>query len=94
MGLNPFEGRADLFFHFVEKSGLEGFTKKGIVKMFHNAPKAVVGEPAFGNQAMNVRIPFKRASESMKNTDKAGNKVFGLVYLEKHTKNDTADGTE
>ena len=36
-------------FHFIEESSLKGFTQKVIVKMFDNAPKAIIREVAFGN---------------------------------------------
>ena len=54
-------------------------------------PNPIVGEAAFRNETMNMRIPFERTAKSMKNADKTGNKVFGLVEIMKHTKNDTAD---
>ena len=33
-------------------------------------------ETAFCNQAMDVRIPLKRTTEGVENTNKSGNKVF------------------
>lgn len=83
-----------MFFHFVQKSGLERLAKKGIVEMFYNTPKAIIRETTFRNEAMNVGIPFKGTTESMKNTDKAGYKVLGFVYLIKHTKYNAADSIE
>ena len=70
------EGRANTFFHFVKKCGLERFAEKGVVEMLYDTPKAIIGEAAFRNQAVNMRIPFKGTAESMKNTDKTGYKVF------------------
>ena len=40
---------------------------------------------------MNVRVPFERTAEGMKNTDKTRDKVFGIVEVMKHTKDNTAD---
>lgn len=62
--------------------------------MFDSAPEVVIGESAFGDQAMNVGIPFKRTTESVKNADKAGNKVFRLVHLMEHAKDNAADSPE
>ena len=83
-----------MFFHFVQKSGLERLAKKGIVEMLNDTPKPIVREPPFRNKAMNVRIPFKRAAKGVENTDKAWDKVFRLVHLVKHTKYNTADSVK
>lgn len=83
-----------MFFHFVEKSGLERLTKKGVVEMVNDTPKPIVRESPFRNKAMNVRIPFKRAAKGVENTDKARDKVFRFVYLVKHTKYNTADSVK
>ena len=54
-------------------------------------PKAVVREAAFREKAVDMRIPFKRSSEGMEDTDKAGDKVFGFIEGEKHTEDNAAD---
>ena len=59
--------------------------------MFDNPPEAVIREPAFRNEAVNMRIPLEWASKGMKDTDKAGNKVFRFVEVMEHTQNNTAD---
>jgi hypothetical protein len=41
---------------------------------------------------MDVRIPFKRSTKGMKNTDKTRNKVFGFVEFVEHFKKDTTNG--
>ena len=49
------------------------------------APKNVIAVAAFGNQTVNVRIPFKIPAKSMKNHDVAGSEVFGLIHFKEHT---------
>ena len=60
----------------MKKSSLERLAEKGVVEMLYDTPKAIIREAAFRNQAVNMGIPFKGTAESMKNTDKAGYKVF------------------
>ena len=60
----------------MKKSSLERLAEKGVVEMLYDTPKAIIREAAFRNQAVNMGIPFKRPAESMKDTDKAGYKVF------------------
>ena len=65
-----------MFFHFVQKSGLERLAKKGIVEMLNNTLKSIVREPTFRNKAMNMGIPFKGTAKGVENTDKARDEVF------------------
>ena len=44
----------------------------------------------FGNQAVNVRIPFEIPAKSMKNHDITGSEVFGFVHFKEHVGNNTA----
>ena len=60
-----FERRTNTPLQFIEKSGLKSFAKIGIVKVFNNSPKAVIGEATFCKETMDVRIPFKRSAEGM-----------------------------
>ena len=39
-------------------------------------------------------IPFKRATESVKHTNKTRNKVLRLIYLIKHVKDDALNSTK
>jgi hypothetical protein len=41
-----------------------------------------------------MRIPFQRAAKSMKNADKARNKVFTFVHFVEHFKNNATDCLE
>lgn len=62
--------------------------------MFHNTPEAIIRESAFSDKTMDMRVPFQRATESVKNADKTGDKVFGLVDLVEHTEDNTSDGSK
>lgn len=53
--------------------------------MSDSPPDAIIRETALSNQIMNVKMP-----EGVKHADKAGDKVFGFVYIIKHTKDNTA----
>ena len=45
---------------------------------------AVIAVATFGNQAVNVRIPFEIPAKSMEDHDVAGSKFFGMVQVKKH----------
>lgn len=51
---------------------------------------AVIAVATFGNQAVNVRIPFEIPAKSMKNHDITGSEVFGFVHFKEHVGNNTA----
>lgn len=47
-------------------------------------PKAIIAVAAFGQDAVNMRIPFQIPAERMKDHDIAGSVIFGMVQVEKH----------
>ncbi len=55
------------------------------------APETIIGEGALSKETMDMRIPFERSAESMEDTDKAGDKVFGPVDLAEHPEDNAAD---
>lgn len=67
---------------------MKGFTEVRVIEVFNGAPEAVIGVSAFGKKAVDVRVPFKRASKGMKYADKAGDKIFRFVQGEKEFFND------
>lgn len=83
-GFGLFEGGADPFFHFIEKDSLESLAQICIIKMLYRAPEAFVRKAAFGNEAVDMRVPLQRASESMEDAEKARYKVLGHVDLIEH----------
>lgn len=93
-GFGFLEGWADTFFHLIKESSLESLAEELIRKMSDITPETVVGETAFGDQAVDMWIPFQGAPEGMEDADETGNKVFSLVHLRKHTKDNTADSLE
>lgn len=57
-GFNLFERRTNTGFHVVQQSGTESITEEGIVKMRDVAPETVITVTTFGNEAVDVRVPF------------------------------------
>ena len=76
MGFGFLERWTDPFFHLIKESGLKSLAEEPIMKMSDITPEPIVGETAFGDQAVDMRIPFQRTSESMEDADETGNKVF------------------
>lgn len=50
-----------------------------MIEVSDNAPETVIGVSAFRKEAVDVRVPLKRAAEDMEDAEKAGNKIFGFV---------------
>lgn len=78
-----FEGGTNPFFEFIQQDSLKRLTEVRIVEVFYIAPESVVRISAFGKKTVDVRVPFERTAESMKDTDKARDKIFGFVQGEK-----------
>lgn len=57
-GFNLFERRTNTGFHVVQQSGTESITEEGIVKMRDVAPETVITVTTFGNETVDVRVPF------------------------------------
>ena len=83
-GFGLFEGRANPFFHFMEKDSLESLAQVSIIEMFYRAPEAFVRKAALCDETVNMRIPFQWSSKGMEDTKKARYKVLGLVDLIEH----------
>lgn len=87
-----FEGRANTFFQFIQKSSQERFTEIGVVKMLNNSPETVIGEAAFGKKAMDMWIPFQRSAKSVQDADETRDKVSAFIQFMEHSENDAANG--
>jgi len=74
--LHLFERFSNAGFHTVKQSGTEGITQQSIVKMFDRTPNSEVAAAAFGNEDVNMRIPFEVSAESVENTDEARGEGF------------------
>ena len=64
-GFHLFKGGTGSGFHFIEQGGAEGIAEKSIVEMADIAPEAVVTVATFGNEAMDVWIPFQIPAKCM-----------------------------
>ena len=70
---------------------MKSITKLYIVEMFYRTPDSKSTGSTFRDETMNVWIPLKITSKSMKNADESRNKVLCFINLGKHTKNYTLD---
>lgn len=63
--------------------------------MFHSSPNGKVTGTALRDKSMDVmRIPFQITSESVKDTDDTGSKVFGFIHFIKHAKDNISNGVK
>ena len=53
-------------------------------------PLPQIAVTTFGNETVNVRIPFEIPAKSMKNHDITGSEAFGFVHFKEHVGNNTA----
>lgn len=89
-----FKRRPDPDFQFIEESGAESTAEIVIVKVPDMTPGAVITETAFGEEAVDMGIPFEIPAKSVEDHDISGSEIFGLIELEKHTGDDTGDRME
>lgn len=89
-----FERWSDSVFQFIEKSRTESVTQIVVVKVSDMAPETIIAETAFGEKAVDVRIPFEVTAKSVEDHDIAGRKIFGMVQIEKQAGYDTGDRME
>ena len=82
---------AEFILETIKQSGTEGFAQESIVEVFDAFPRRDTTDSDFGNENVNMRIPLKAAPKGMKDTDKAGSKMFSLIEFAEHAKNDVAD---
>ena len=82
-GLYFFKRGSDLSLHFIEKRGTESVTEESIIKIFYIAPETVIAVTAFGNETVDVRVPFEVPAEGMEDHDKAWSEVHGFIMLKK-----------
>ena len=75
-----------------KKNLTKSITKKVVVKVFDRPPRSDVASTTFGDEGMDMRIPFQVATESMKDADKSRSKVFSFIHLGKHAKDNVSDG--
>lgn len=64
-GLDRFKGGPEAHFHFIKKSGTESIAEEVVIKMFDITPKAVIAVAAFGNETVDMRVPFEVSAKGM-----------------------------
>lgn len=64
-GLDRFKGGSEAHFHFIKKSGTESIAEEVVIKMFDITPKAVIAVAAFGNETVDMRVPFEVSAKGM-----------------------------
>lgn len=62
--------------------------------MFCNLPETIIGKAAFGNETVDMRIPFQGSAESVQDADEAGDKISAFIHLVEKPEDDTADSLE
>lgn len=60
--------------------------------MFKRAPSPGAANAAFGNETVDMWIPFEVTAKGMQDTDKAGSKTFRFVGGLEHSEDNTAYG--
>ena len=93
-GLNLFERRAGPGFHFTQQCGAESIAEVGIVEVIDIAPETVTAVAAFGNQAVDMGVPFQIPAKGVEDHDETGSKVHGLILFKKHTGDNAVYGME
>lgn len=88
-GFHFFKRRTYFLFQKVKQSSAKRIAKQSVVEMSHGTPKTTDTDTTFREKTMDVGIPFEITTESMKNADKAGSKIFSFINLVEHVKNDT-----
>lgn len=64
-GFHFLKRRPDFVSHFIQQGSAESVTQESIVKIFYPPPETVITEAAFGNEAVNVRVPLEIAAKGM-----------------------------
>ena len=47
-----------MFFHRIQECGTERIAEQGIVKMIDGTPNGMIAGAAFGEEYMDMRVPF------------------------------------
>lgn len=92
--LDRFKRGTNLRFHCIKQGCTKGISEISVIEMCYPAPYRKISGGAFRKKTVNMRIPLQITPESMKNTDKTGSKIFGLVHFEKQAGYDTVNSRE
>ena len=69
------------FSELLKKNLAKSKAHKRIIEMLKRFPNGMVASTTFRNKSVNVRIPFKISTESMKNKDETRSKRFRLIFF-------------
>lgn len=83
-GFYFFKRGTDPVFQLVKQDSTEGVAEIGIVEMPDVAPETVVTVTTFGNEAVDMWVPFQVPAEGVENKDNAGCEIHGFVLFKKH----------
>lgn len=93
-GFDFFERVTNPGMHLIKECGLKRFPQEFIVKVFKRTPTPGITNAPFGNEAVDMRIPFEVTAKGMKDADKTGSETFRFVGAMEHAKDNTADSRE
>lgn len=93
-GFDFFERVTNRGMHLIKECSLKRFPQEFIVKVFKRTPTPGITNAAFGNETVNMGIPFKVSSKGMEDTDETGSETFRFVFALEHSKDHTADSRE
>ena len=88
------ERRSDAISQFFQEDLAESKTEESVVEVLDRSPRSDISCSAFGDESMDMRVPFKIPAESMEDTNESRSKEFCFVILKKHTKDNIPDGGE
>ena len=71
-----FKRGAEPAFHFIKESGTEGIPEVIIIEVPYSAPVTIIAVAAFGDQTMDVWIPFEVPAKSVEDHDVTGCEVL------------------
>jgi len=76
------------FYVDISMSGIE-IAISDHFEMLNMTPGGIVTKATFRYQTVNMRIPFQIPAEGMKDHYESGDKIYGFVYVIKHSGNNT-----
>lgn len=89
--LDRFKGGSETLFHFIKKSGTESIAEEAVIIMFDITPKAVIAKAAFGNETVDMRVPFEVSAEGMQDHNEARGEIHRFVLLREHAGDHAGD---
>lgn len=82
------------FSNSFNRAVLNDFLRSVYVEVFYDAPEPIIRKTSFGNQAVNVGVPFQGPPKRVKNADKSRDKVFRLLDVMEQAQDNAANSPE